>query len=184
LFARDSPFCERNQISLRPSLASKDKIAVRPGSQKIREVPSGWALTLLAIARHRTVRAATKCYLFAFLIGATLQATGAEPDLGAYIDSYTARLSERDHFNSNGQRLASAAAIIRQDRANFYVYGVRDPEDQADSFFSRKANRESLEKLLQNGTTTPQAIARIVNGIPVVRTDIYERGITVTILSD
>jgi hypothetical protein len=157
---------------------------VRPGSQKIRRVPSGRALTLLAIARHRTVRAATKCYLFVFLIGATLQATGAEPGMGAYIDSYTARLSERDHFNSNGQRLASAAAIIRQDRANFYVYGIRDPEDQPDSFFSRKANRESLEQLLQNGTTTPQAIARIVNGIPVVRTDIYERGITVTILSD
>ena len=39
--------------------------------------------------------------------------------LGAFVESYTARLSERDHYNSNGQRLLSAAAIIRQDRANF-----------------------------------------------------------------
>jgi hypothetical protein len=34
------------------------------------------------------------------------------------IGSYVALLSETDHFNSNGQRLTSAAAIIRQDRAN------------------------------------------------------------------
>src|SRR5438309_1903209 len=31
------------------------------------------------------------------------------------IESYIAFLSEADHFNSNGQRLTSAAAIIRQD---------------------------------------------------------------------
>ena len=42
------------------------------------------------------------------------------------IESYTALLSEADHFNSSGQRLTSAAAIIRQDRANYYRYGVRD----------------------------------------------------------
>src|SRR5580698_3701854 len=52
--------------------------------------------------------------------------------LGAYVESYTARLSERDHYNSNGQRLRSAAAIVRQDRANFYVYGLRDSEDEPD----------------------------------------------------
>jgi hypothetical protein len=33
------------------------------------------------------------------------------------IGSYVALLSEADHFNSSGQRLSSAAAIIRQDRA-------------------------------------------------------------------
>src|ERR1700748_1595566 len=42
------------------------------------------------------------------------------------IESYTALLSEADHFNSGGQRLPSATAIIRQDRANYYRYGVRD----------------------------------------------------------
>jgi hypothetical protein len=122
--------------------------------------------------------------LIVFLLGAAAQSVRAEADLGAYIDSYSARLSARDHFNSNGQRLLSAAAIIRQDRANFYVHIIRDPEDQADSFFSRKINRESLEQLLEHGATTPEAIARVVNGTPLVRTDIYERGITVTIVSD
>jgi hypothetical protein len=49
--------------------------------------------------------------------------------LGEYTETYTARLSPADHYNSNGVRLHSAAAIIRQDRANYYVYGIRDSED-------------------------------------------------------
>jgi hypothetical protein len=57
------------------------------------------------------------------------------------IESYTALLSEADHFNSNGQRLTSAAAIIRQDRANYYRYGVRDADDQGDGFFADEGNR-------------------------------------------
>jgi hypothetical protein len=124
------------------------------------------------------------CCLFLLMLGVTAQPLRAGPNLGAYIESYGARLSVRDHYNSNGQRLLSAAAIIRQDRANYYVYGIRDPEDEADSFFSTKTNRESLERLLENGATTPQAIARVVNGTPLIRTDVYERGITVKILSD
>jgi hypothetical protein len=110
----------------------------------------------------------------------TVQAQG----LGAYVESYTARLSERDHFNSNGQRLRSAAAIIRQDRANFYVYGFRDSEDEPDPYFSSKGNRARLEEMLVNGRTTPEAIDRVVNGTPLIRVDIYATGISVTILSD
>jgi hypothetical protein len=45
------------------------------------------------------------------------------------MESYVAFLSEADHFNSNGERLRSAAAIIRQDRANFHRFGRRDPDD-------------------------------------------------------
>jgi hypothetical protein len=40
------------------------------------------------------------CYLVAVLLAASTQALRAGPDLGAYVDSYTARLSARDHFNS------------------------------------------------------------------------------------
>jgi hypothetical protein len=104
--------------------------------------------------------------------------------LGNYIESYTARLSPRDHYNSNGQRLQSAAAIIRQDRANYYVYGQRDPEDEPDSYFSSKGNRAGLEQLLENGRATPDTISRIVNGTPLIRVDIYVTGIIVTIVSD
>lgn len=57
------------------------------------------------------------------------------------IGSYVARLSETDHFNSSGQRLTSAAAIIRQDRANFHRFGIKDPEDEGDAFFADEGNR-------------------------------------------
>jgi hypothetical protein len=104
--------------------------------------------------------------------------------MGNFIESYTARLSPRDHYNSNGVRLTSAAAIIRQDRANFYVYGLRDSEDEPDSFFSSKSNRARLEEMLENGRATRIAIDRVINGTPLIRVDIYANGINVTVLSE
>jgi hypothetical protein len=122
------------------------------------------------------------------LIGATFLAgsirTARAQGLGVYVETYTARLSARDHYNSNGQRLGSAAAIIRQDRANYYVYGLRDSEDEPDPYFSSKSNRARLEEMLENGRATPEAIDRIVNGTPLIRVDIYATGIQVTIISD
>jgi hypothetical protein len=101
-------------------------------------------------------------------------------------ESYRAQLSERDHFNSNGERLRSAAAIIRQDRANFHRFGIRDPADQSDVFFTDVNNRAGLEALLERGTSEPYAINRIVNGTPMVRVDIFSgpRGpfVNVTVL--
>ena len=122
--------------------------------------------------------------LVAAFVSGGLLCTGHAQGLGAYIETYTARLSERDHYNSNGERLRSAAAIIRQDRANYYVYGLRDSEDEPDPYFSSKNNRARLEEMLENGRTTPDAIDRIVNGTPLIRVDIYATGISVTILSD
>jgi hypothetical protein len=104
--------------------------------------------------------------------------------LGEYTETYTARLSPADHYNSNGVRLHSAAAIIRQDRANYYVYGIRDSEDEPDSFFSVKKNRERMEQMLENGRATPDAVDKIVNGTPLIRVDIYATGINVTVVSD
>jgi hypothetical protein len=37
--------------------------------------------------------------------------------------------------------LTSAAAIIRQDRANFQRFGIRDPEDEDDPFLSAALRR-------------------------------------------
>jgi hypothetical protein len=79
--------------------------------------------------------------------------------------------SERDHFNSNGERLRTAAAIIRQDRVNFF--GLRDSADQDDVFFTDVNNRAALESLIERGTSEPHAINRIVNGTPMVRVDIF-----------
>jgi hypothetical protein len=82
-------------------------------------------------------------------------------------------LSEADHFNSNGQRLTSAAAIIRQDRANFHRFGIRDPQDEDDRFFADANNRETLERMLEHGRADPGVISRIVNGTVLIRVDIY-----------
>jgi hypothetical protein len=122
--------------------------------------------------------------LLAAILSAGLVRDAHAQILGNYIESYTARLSPRDHYNSNGQRLQSAAAIIRQDRANYYVYGLRDPEDEADSYFSNKGNRARLEQMLENGRTSPDAISRVINGTPLIRVDIYVTGIIVTVVSD
>jgi hypothetical protein len=89
------------------------------------------------------------------------------------IGSYVALLSEADHFNSNGQRLSSAAAIIRQDRANFHRYGIRDPEDENDTFFADDGNRAALERMLEHGRADAGVIARLVNGTVLIRVDIY-----------
>ncbi len=92
------------------------------------------------------------------------------------VDSYIARLGASDHFNSYGERLTSAAAIIRQDRANYHVFGRYDPEDQRDSFFASKRNRAILESMLQNGRISRAALNEIVHGEPLVKISIWNSG--------
>ena len=89
------------------------------------------------------------------------------------IEQYVAVLSVRDHFNSNGVRLRDAAAIIRQDRANYHKYGIRDQGDSGDSYFSSARNRELLEQMLNRGTSSPSAINSIVNGMPTILVRIF-----------
>jgi hypothetical protein len=71
------------------------------------------------------------------------------------IGSYVALLSEADPFNSNGQRLMSAAAIIRQDRANFHRFGIRDPQDEDDAFFADEGNRAASNRCSSAGARSP-----------------------------
>jgi hypothetical protein len=78
-----------------------------------------------------------------------------------------------DHFNSSGQRLTSAAAIIRQDRANVHRYGKRDLDDDNDTFFADEGNRAVLEQMLDRGRADPGVLSRIVSGTPRIRVDIY-----------
>lgn len=97
------------------------------------------------------------------------QFTYAEP----LLESYTARLGSADHFNSRGKRLTSVAAIIRQDRANFHKFGVRDFEDQGDRFFSNKAKRARLESMLNRGFMSKETRNGIINGTPLITIHIY-----------
>lgn len=116
--------------------------------------------------------AASRLTLIAALSVCVLSAIPASAQ--SLIESYTARLSEADHFNSNGERLTSPAAIIRQDRANYHKFGVRDPEDEGDGYFSSVANRALMERLLERGRTTGSARRAIVDGTPLVHIEVYD----------
>lgn len=97
------------------------------------------------------------------------------------LESYCAQLSARDHFNSNGQRLTTAAAIIRQDRANYHKFGKRDPGDQNDSFFRNTANRARLEALIAEGQSESSALRRVVNGEPRICVEVYDGFVNVLV---
>lgn len=100
------------------------------------------------------------------------------------LDSYIARLSTADHYNSRRQRLDNVAAIIRQDRANVYVFVARDLEDEEDSFFASKANRAKLERMLNRGTISRSAKRAILHGTPLIQVDIYADFINVRVFDD
>ena len=89
------------------------------------------------------------------------------------VEHYRAYIGEADLFNSSGTRLTQPWQIIRQDRANFHRYGIRDSGDQSDSFFADPANRQSLEAMLRSGSMTREAAAMIVHGNVWVDVDIY-----------
>ncbi len=90
------------------------------------------------------------------------------------LEVYLARLSAQDHFNADGKRLTTVAAIIRQDRANYHKYALRDPEDEGDAFFAQAENRARLEAFIAQGSVTPTAARAILNGTPLIVVRVYE----------
>ncbi len=61
------------------------------------------------------------------------------------ITFYGAEISQSDRFNSDGQRLTTVSDILRQDRANYYVYGKPNKHDQPDDYFTTKAHRDIFD---------------------------------------
>ncbi|MFN0264252.1 hypothetical protein ACKTEK_10285 [Tepidamorphus sp. 3E244] len=123
------------------------------------------------------------CKPLAVLAGiAALTAIGGQASAQTLLDQYTARLSDQDHYNSNGKRLDTPAQIIRQDRANFHKFGRRDADDTTDQYFSSAKNREWLENML-SGSKPPAAVMdEILNGAPLVQVTIYEGKVQVTLM--
>jgi hypothetical protein len=80
------------------------------------------------------------------------------------IDTYTAYIGANDLNNSNGTSLTKPWQIIRQDRANYHVYDLRDVGDEGDEFFSDAQNRQSLEEMLNNGSMSAEAQRMILRG--------------------
>lgn len=121
-----------------------------------------------------------------FILSAML---GLMPTLAnaKYLCTYYAQISENDKYNSQGKPLAtsytkaSAAAILRQDRANFHEFGHRDFGDTADCVMHIRQQRAKFEAYLNKGTATKNAIYQIVEGYPIVRVDLFTDSISVTI---
>ena len=89
------------------------------------------------------------------------------------IGSYNAFLSRADHYNSQGERLTTAAAIIRQDRANFHKFGIQDDQDESDNYFDNVNNRAVLERMISDGDSAPGVLSRIVGSNVMIHVDIY-----------
>ena len=105
-----------------------------------------------------------------------------------YLCSYTTRISDNDKYNSSGALLAkdysntAVASILRQDRANFYVYNKEDREDEADCLFDTKGTRAKMEKSLASGSIPQYTKKIIVDRHPLLYVDVYDDHINVKII--
>ena len=93
--------------------------------------------------------------------------------------SYQARISDNDKKNSSGASLnngankSTVAAFIRQDRANYHQFNLRDPEDQSDCNFSTKENRAKIDSLIKNSNIDQAVINQITSDNPIIKVDVF-----------
>lgn len=112
-----------------------------------------------------------------------LPALSAPASADEYLGSYVARLSERDHFASDGYRLNTAAQVVRQDRANVHRFGKIDREDEGDPWLGDADIRAYFEQLLNQGGAMSQSIRNtILRGTPLVKVDVYRNSVRVSIV--
>ncbi|MCV3764332.1 hypothetical protein [Rhizobium sp. TRM95796] len=90
------------------------------------------------------------------------------------LDEYNAYIGEDDLYNSNGERLREPWQIIRQDRANFHKYRVRQSGDESDSYFSSVDNRAAAERMVRSGTITREARRLLLNGDVMINVKVME----------
>ncbi len=89
------------------------------------------------------------------------------------VDEYNAYIGRDDLYNSNGERLREPWQIIRQDRANFYKFGIRQRGDEPDEFFASVDNRAKAERMIRDGTITREARRRLLEGDCMINVKVY-----------
>jgi len=89
------------------------------------------------------------------------------------LGSYSAWIGPNDLTNSRGVRLWEPWQVIRQDRANYHRFNLRDIGDGADPWFANANARASLEQALTQLTYTPYQRNIIVQGGTWVQLDLY-----------
>ena len=111
----------------------------------------------------------------------------------AYADDlvcvYQAEISVDDKYNSSGEFLATSytknavAAVIRQDRANFYKFNPGgDPNDSPGCVFQNQNRRAYLEKLVRKSRLSPQVIRRIISAPRVIAVLFYCTRVSIEIV--
>lgn len=103
---------------------------------------------------------------------------------GRVLAEYVARIGPQDHVTSQGVRLDTAAAVLRQDRANYHRFDMADPEDEGDDVFDDAHERARFERLLSRGIARPPTLRAIVNDTPLVRVTVYPTRADVEIIQD
>lgn len=89
------------------------------------------------------------------------------------IGSYSAWIGVDDLYNSNGQRLGEPWQVLRQDRANYHRFLIRQQGDEWDPFFADANNRASLEQLVRRGRIERTAGAAILRGNVMVHVTVW-----------
>ena len=122
--------------------------------------------------------------VIALSLAASVLAAGnvaAQSSLGwgagnSVIDEYEAYIGPSDLRNSEGGRLTQAWQVLRQDRANYHRYRIRDRGDQGDSFFGSVENRAIMERLVRDGRIAPGAARAVLAGGVWVTVRVIGRG--------
>ena len=112
-------------------------------------------------------RSMVAALLLPLLIGA------APASADELVDEYNAYIGRDDLYNSNGERLREPWQIIRQDRANYYKFGIRQRGDEPDEFFASVENRAKAERMIRDGTITREARRLLLQGDCMINVKVY-----------
>lgn len=115
-------------------------------------------------------------------VGESFKPPEPDPEPNGAI-MYRARLSSRDHRNSNGEILTKVLDIVRQDRANVHRGVHVDPEDKRDAAFQSVQAREAMSSLTLRIAGGPAAEGIIVRGTPLVEVRVAGKRVEVQVLS-
>ncbi len=104
----------------------------------------------------------------ALFAGAALMAAGVSGTAKAdeLLGSYVARISDRDHYASDGYALDSAAQMVRQDRANYHKFHKRDRDDEDDVWFRGNDDRARFERMLRRPGAIGRSVKRAITQWP------------------
>lgn len=89
------------------------------------------------------------------------------------LENYSAYIGQDDLYNSSNVRLTQPWQVIRQDRANVHRFGIRQPGDETDSFFSVTRNRDLAERMIQHGRIEGSAARRLLDGDVRIHVEIW-----------